>query len=78
MIRLANLKKGDQGRILALAKSDIAYRRKLLAMGLTPGVNFEIIRVAPLGDPLEISLRGYQLSLRKNEADIILVERYEE
>ena len=74
MITLADLKKGDQGRILSLAKSDMIYRRKLLAMGLTPGISFEVTRVAPLGDPIEICVRGYQLSLRKKEAAIIQVE----
>lgn len=74
MPTVADLKKGEQGRVLSLAKTDMAYRRKLLAMGLTPGVVFEVTRVAPLGDPLEISVRGYQLSLRKKEAAIIQVE----
>jgi len=79
MNTLADLKKGDQGRVLALAKTDMAYRRKLLAMGLTPGVLFEVTRMAPLGDPIEIRVRGYQLSLRKKEAAIIMVgSSYEE
>lgn len=78
MHTLADLKKGHQGRILSLAKSDMAYRRKLLAMGLTPGIVFEVTRIAPLGDPIEISVRGYQLSLRKKEASIIQVEKYDE
>lgn len=74
MSTLADLKKGDQGRVLSLAKSDMAYRRKLLAMGLTPGVLFEVTRMAPLGDPIEIRVRGYQLSLRKKEAAIINID----
>ena len=46
-----------------------------LAMGLTPGVEFAITRVAPLGDPVEISLRGFAMSLRKAEAALLSVEK---
>ena len=73
MTTLADCKKGDRGTIAAIAKQNLAYRRKLLAMGLTPGIQFEVVRVAPLGDPVEIRLRGYELSLRKQEASIIAV-----
>jgi len=43
-------------------------------MGLTPGVEFDVIRMAPLGDPMQINVRGFHLSLRKSEAKTILVE----
>jgi ferrous iron transport protein A len=43
-------------------------------MGLTPGTEFTVIRVAPLGDPVEIRVRGFHLSLRKQEADTLIVE----
>ena len=49
-------------------------RRRLLDMGFSPGVKVKVKRVAPLGDPVEVEVRGYNLSLRKNEADEILVE----
>ncbi|MDX2229537.1 MAG: FeoA family protein [Leptolyngbyaceae cyanobacterium bins.349] len=49
------------------------YKRKLLAMGLTPGTELRVTRHAPLGDPTEISVRGFQLSLRKAEADALIV-----
>ncbi len=42
-------------------------------MGLTPGVKVKIVRVAPLGDPLDIVVRGYNLSIRKNEASLVIV-----
>lgn len=74
MKTLAAFKKGAQGRVVSLANSEPLYRRKLLAMGVIPGTIFEVTRVAPLGDPVEIRLRGFQLSLRKNEAKIIGVE----
>ena len=50
------------------------YRRKLLAMGLTPGTGFSVTRVAPMGDPVEIRVRGFKLSLRKDEAAALKVE----
>ena len=46
-----------------------------MSMGLTPGVEFQITRLAPLGDPVEIRVRGFAMSLRRAEADIISVER---
>ncbi len=48
-----------------------ALRQRILDMGLTRGTNIEIIKVAPLGDPMELRLRGYELSLRKAEAEQI-------
>lgn len=48
---------------------------RILEMGITPGIELQIIRRAPLGYPMEIKVRGYLLSLRKTEADCILVER---
>ncbi len=51
-----------------------AYKKKLLAMGLTPGTEFKVTRVAPLGDPVEILVRGFKLSLRKDEAAVLAVE----
>lgn len=50
-----------------------ALRRHLMDMGLIKGTAFTVVRVAPLGDPIEISVRGYQLSIRKEEAVIVEV-----
>jgi EAL domain-containing protein (putative c-di-GMP-specific phosphodiesterase class I)/Fe2+ transport system protein FeoA len=50
------------------------YKRKLLAMGLIPGTEFFVKRYAPLGDPIEIEVRGFNLSLRKDEADVLIVQ----
>lgn len=75
---IMNLKRGDEACILGfLANSKHAYRTKLLAMGLTPGTPFKVSRIAPLGDPIEILIRGYALSLRKKEAAILRIERVE-
>jgi ferrous iron transport protein A len=49
-------------------------KRKLLDMGVLPGVVFKVVKLAPLGDPIEIKIKGYNLSLRKEEASQILVE----
>lgn len=66
---------GDSGRILGFDNSGKAYRKRLLAMGLTPKTEFTITRFAPLGDPIEIKVRGFSLSLRKNEAAALIVEK---
>ena len=55
-----------------LAK-DSRFRKRLLDMGVTPGVTMQIIGKAPLGDPIEVAVRGYKLVLRKNEADAVLL-----
>jgi Fe2+ transport system protein FeoA len=50
-------------------------RRRLFDMGITPGASIIMKKVAPLGDPIEINVRGYELSLRKSEASQIIVEK---
>lgn len=51
-----------------------ALKRRIMDMGVTKGVEILVRKVAPLGDPMEVTLRGYQLSLRKKEAENIVVE----
>ena len=72
---LKTLASGDIGRIVGFDQHGGAYRKKLLAMGLTPGTEFTVTRFAPMGDPVEIKLRGFSLSLRKNEASVLLIEK---
>ena len=72
---LKDLAIGEKGRVTGFSKQGRAYRKRLLAMGLTPGTEFSIVRFAPLGDPVEIALRGFSLTLRKNEADILSIEK---
>ncbi|MEY3220202.1 MAG: hypothetical protein RIT27_1559 [Pseudomonadota bacterium] len=72
---LGHLKVGENGKVIGFNEAEKNYRRKLLAMGLTPGTHFSITRYAPLGDPVEIKVRGFSLSLRRTEADALLVER---
>jgi ferrous iron transport protein A len=73
-MKLRDLKVGDQAVVVGYEESDSSYRSKLLAMGLTRGSIVKVIKVAPLGDPVKIEVRGYDLSLRKAEADALLVE----
>ena len=63
----AELVVGEVGRVVRVAGADEVSRR-LLEMGVTPGVEVRCLGAAPLGDPLEFELRGYRLSLRKAEA----------
>ena len=68
---------GDSARVVGFDKSFLPYRQKMLAMGLTPGTQFTVIRIAPLGDPIEIRVRGTDLSLRQNEVAAIQIEPLE-
>lgn len=75
-LTLRDLKVGDHGRVLDFVPGGSpAYRRRLLAFGVTRGEAFRVERVAPLGDPVEIVLRGFSLSLRRDEAEAVLVEK---
>lgn len=72
---LSTFKIGEKGKVVGLSKVNRVYRQKLLAMGLTPGTHFVVNRIAPLGDPIELMVRGYGLSLRKGEAVILEVTK---
>ncbi|HEX4148484.1 MAG TPA: ferrous iron transport protein A [Pirellulales bacterium] len=73
MTRLADMKPGCGGRVRQILGDDEISLR-LLEMGVTPGVDIRVIGAAPLGDPLELQLRGYRLSVRKSEAARIELE----
>lgn len=72
---LKELTVGDRARVTGFNEGGGAYRRKLLSMGLTPGAELAVTRLAPMGDPVEIRVRGFSLSLRRAEADALVVER---
>ena len=72
---MAGLKAGEFAEIMGYTLGNAAYRAKLLALGLTHGVRIKIVNVAPLGDPCEIAVRGYHLSLRRDEVGVIKVRR---
>ena len=74
---MAELKAGEFAEITGYTLGNAAYRAKLLALGLTHGVRLRIVNVAPLGDPFEIAVRGYHLSLRRDEVGVIKVKRLE-
>lgn len=73
-MQVCELKVGHKVRIVSFGKSHPAYRQRLISMGLLPGTEFTVIRMAPLGDPIEILVRGFALSLRKLEASILKIE----
>ena len=73
-MKFSELKSGQKARVTAIKKGDNVYRQRLIAMGILPGTAFTVSRVAPLGDPVEIEVRGFALSLRKDEAAIIEIE----
>ena len=73
MKTLKEIKVG-QSAIIKKIHGDGALKRRIMDMGITKGVEVNIRNVAPLGDPLEITVRGYELSIRKADAELIEVE----
>ncbi len=71
-MRLSEMKVGKEAEVTAV-KAEGAVRRRIMDMGLIKGTRFKVIRVAPLGDPMEIFFKGLHLALRKNEAEGIFV-----
>lgn len=78
MLALSGVAVGRKVKLVALKADMPMYRHKLLAMGLTPGVEIKMLSKAPFGGPVKIALRGYQLSLRPSECQSILVESLNE
>ena len=72
---LAELKAGEMAEITGYTLGNAAYRAKLLALGLTRGLQLKVLNVAPLGDPFELAVRGYHLSLRREEVKVIKVKK---
>jgi ferrous iron transport protein A len=74
---METLKDAKVGSTLKVVKlhGEGVVRRRIMDMGLTKGVNIYVRKVAPLGDPMEITLRGYELSLRKSDAEMIEVQK---
>ena len=74
MKTLRQAKVGETARVVKL-HGEGAVKRRIMDMGITRGVQVHIRKVAPLGDPVELTVRGYELSIRKADADMIEVER---
>ena len=72
-MKLKDLRPGSKGKIVGYSKGSTDYRRRLLVLGATPGVDFQVVRVAPLGDPVEIRVRGSLISVRKDEAEVMQI-----
>lgn len=71
--KLSEFEPGDRGKVAAVG-GEGRLRRRLFDMGITPGAEVIMRKRAPLGDPIEVTLRGYELTLRKNEAELVTVE----
>ncbi len=73
MSTLKNVKIGATVRVIKV-HGEGPVRRRIMDMGITKGVEITVRKVAPLGDPMELTVRGYELTLRKADADMIEVE----
>ena len=73
---MATLKEARIGQTVRVKKlnGEGAVKRRIMDMGITKGTEIYVRKVAPLGDPIEVTVRGYELSLRKGEAENIVVE----
>lgn len=70
------LQPGDMGTVAKILTTDPKLKMRLLELGLLKGTTIEIIRYAPLGDPIEIKMRGYRLSIRKEEAESVVILKH--
>jgi ferrous iron transport protein A len=73
---MKTLKQAKIGETVKVVKlhGEGAVKRRIMDMGITKGVEIYVRKVAPLGDPVEVTVRGYELSLRKNDAEMVEVE----
>ena len=74
MNTLKQVRPGETVRIVKLS-GESAVKRRIMDMGITKGVEIYVRKVAPLGDPVEVTVRGYELTLRKADAEMIQIER---
>ena len=74
--KLDEIKVGESG-LIKKVEGEGRLRRRLFDMGVTPGATVYLRKKAPLGDPLEITIRGYELTLRKTEANLVILEMEE-
>ena len=70
---LGELEPGSKGKVIRVTATG-PVRRRILDMGVVPGAEIVVEGVAPLGDPIEVTIKGYHLTLRKNEAGAVFVE----
>ena len=72
-MKLSELKKGEIAKVVCVTNGNISLKRRMLDMGITKGVEVKVKKIAPLGDPIDIELRGYELCLRKSDLSSIEV-----
>lgn len=72
-MKLSELKKGDRAKVVFIDSNNKLLKRRMLDMGITSGVEIFVKKIAPLGDPIDIELRGYELCLRKDDLSNIEV-----
>ena len=74
-MKIREMQIGEKAEIAGFETASKDYRSKLLSMGLTRGTVIELTKIAPMGDPVEIKVRGFKLSLRRNEAEVLKIKR---
>lgn len=74
-MRISDVVPGDRIRLMDYGEIDLQYKRRLMSFGITAGVEFSVVRVAPLGCPVQIEVRGVSLFLRKEDARQLILER---
>ena len=74
-MNIKEMKIGEEAEIIEFKAASQQYRSKLLSMGLIKGTVIKLVKIAPLGDPVEIRVRDFNLSLRRDEADVLKVRR---
>lgn len=75
MVAIADLIQGERARLVGFGQTDALFRRQLLSLGITCGVDITVMRVAPLGCPVQIEVRGTSLTLRKEDARYLQWDR---
>ena len=74
MRTLRELSVGESGKIARIGGSNAALKLRFMDMGITKGTDVKVIKIAPLGDPIQLEIRGYNLSVRKDDAQYIEIE----
>ena len=74
-VTLNTMTPGERGTIVRITTKTSSVRQRLMEMGLTKGTSIELVRYAPMGDPIEVRVKGYRLSLRRLEAETVLVHK---
>jgi len=74
-MKISDMKTNESGVVVGYEAGSRLYRQKLLRMGVVKGCHFKLLRSAPLGDPVELEINSHKLTIRKSEADALIIER---